>query len=1370
MNKFYKPFLALFFLMVVGSSILEGPDIWDVENVTASGPPWGTVLNGPRAVDWRGAGAAYVARTLPCTVQPTLLAGIGNAGANSTSKNSAIASAISAGVPCVIYEPSGTWYFNTATLILATSNTVSQGNITVRGTGPNSTFEIYTGLGAGSSAYYLANNDTNYGGDPRNVANWTAGYAQTTNSITLDSTTNLHVGSQLILDQLDPVLSSLPLTDIMMTGATGANGTYVTQGGSGIGRPAKTLCTWQGAWNSGATYLLARGDTVSSGGNFYQAIADSTNQVPPNASFWVSVVSGCRSQTQTVTVTSISGAGPFTVGITPGLYAPNWNSANVPQAWWSNGLPLTGIGIEELSIDAGALSGKGEVYTQNVSQSWVKHIRGVSTAMYAHVQFYQSNHMTARDSYVYGSGGGPNSYGFQAGYGTADSLFENNITQHVSTGYIVEGGCANVFGYNYAVDNYFTTSGWQQGDVYLHGANCYTLVDGHEGIEYEADDIHTTNFFWTVHRSYLSGFDPGGGNAKTSQTTPFQLYAWTRFGNVTGSVLGGNVNTNPLTVYSNEAPTATTCGSPTTGNVSVFNIGWSAPAGTMYNTLGACPAGFSGNFAINNDLVVAQSLMRWGNYDTVNAAVRFVAGENASGAVTYPGLSNPSTTLPPSYYLDSKPKWWPNSIPWPPIGPDVTGGNIPGVGGHAYHIPAADCYLNKMGGLTNGTSGPLAFPCSYSASGPAASKILMFTPPLVQPANCGSQIANGAWCGFRLSVLSQSYAAGVAVAANWKDIETAQGVYGGFNAFEATIQDITGFNASASCNGSQCVYTLSSIIGGVPLFQVGQQVVVWGMSNTAANTGVSGCTASAVNNATPTVTCPSTFNGTATGGWLADQCGGSPNGRCLLDLVPTHSSYNGNNLASPTYLWQAAWATACCSTTPLDTIFSSEYHSPTCAGGIPLYANSTSYGVNAYVTGVAGSIACGSFNNHFYKNNGTAGTSTGITSFNTSGGTTADGANIIWQDLGTGLVTNANDTSPTITNAVLASGHAAGWEAPWLGSVAAGGGWKAFANAWISHYAGVAWAGQILNNRWGLVVGGERYLFGASTAAQLTGGSTATLRTTWLGALSGVDSYVAGLLTTYSAPFQNMAVGNGCTTFSTVIDDTWVDAEVAEAVSNGFNIGTEGVQTSDMTNNAQGQKCTGNPPPGAGNDWTYTALTYAPSITYYQSQTTQGSCPNIAQGYVSVAGGVNVTWLSGTQFTTGSPWNAAIIYIGGKKFAVSSVGSATTLTLTTSATNTSSTDYFVGALDCQNSQYVTGDLNRWLPFVAAHRVNLIELYAIDAICAEVSGFAAGPTFAECNGTSPTWHQTLVNFASGAISTATSGTVGQSGSVGGSGIK
>ncbi len=67
-------------------------------------------------------------------------------------------------------------------------------------------------------------------------------------------------------------------------------------------------------------------------------------------------------------------------------------------------------------------------------------------------------------------------------------------------------------------------------------------------------------------------------------------------------------------------------------------------------------------------------------------------------------------------------------MPWPAVGPDVTGGNVANVGGHVYHNPAANCYLNILGGHTDGSSGVLSFDASNCYSSTPTVSIPFFSP------------------------------------------------------------------------------------------------------------------------------------------------------------------------------------------------------------------------------------------------------------------------------------------------------------------------------------------------------------------------------------------------------------------------------------------------------------------------------------------------------------------------------------------------------------------------------------------------------------------------------------------------------------------
>jgi len=92
------------------------------------------------------------------------------------------------------------------------------------------------------------------------------------------------------------------------------------------------------------------------------------------------------------------------------------------------------------------------------------------------------------------------------------------------------------------------------------------------------------------------------------------------------------------------------------------------------------------------DPKVESTLLRWGNYDYQNDAALWDPAEVPAGNPV------PSTQdLPASLFYASAPAWWPASVPWPPIGPDVTGGDSSSE--HAYKIPAEICYeLGEMPG------------------------------------------------------------------------------------------------------------------------------------------------------------------------------------------------------------------------------------------------------------------------------------------------------------------------------------------------------------------------------------------------------------------------------------------------------------------------------------------------------------------------------------------------------------------------------------------------------------------------------------------------------------------------------------------------
>jgi hypothetical protein len=590
------------------------------------GQPWSGILVPSRAIDWSKAGVQGGIPTNYTQCGSTIAAYSGTA----ATINSALAAC---GANHYVLLGAGT--FNLSTGIKWSVN-----NVVLRGSSPAQTKLVFTGhdsCGGLSGSICMIGTTTNYTGGPSNVANWTAGYSAGTTSITLSANTQgsvaPYVGATLILDQLD-------------TGTT---------------RSA----------DNGNIFICSTGNgqcTQSSGGNGRSG----------------------RAQEQLVTITSVSGNGPYTVGITAGLNLPNWNSGQTPQAWWSNGPYVTGIGVENLSVDSsGDLPGLSSVITlYNAKNSWVKNVSiplylaNPQSGTVKHVELYQSSHVTVRDSYFHGRAS-VDEYGLGC-WDCGDNLVENNIFHYVPVPMNNENGYGNVFGYNFTINNFWGNPGgtWAQGSVYGHGSHeDFILAEGNIGHGLEFENYFGHWLFITAFRNRFTGFETGNQN----QTVPIFVYGLNRYENIVGNVLGvaGYHNTYQTIANSSVANCQT----------SIYAIG-----------LGDNCNNGNGTSKPVDDPAAVNTLMRWGNYDTVNAANRFVNSEVPSGISQYSNPVPTSNSLPASFYLSSKPAWF-GSTPWPPIGPDVTGGNLAGVGGHAYKNPAQFCY-ESIGGLADGT-GPL---------------------------------------------------------------------------------------------------------------------------------------------------------------------------------------------------------------------------------------------------------------------------------------------------------------------------------------------------------------------------------------------------------------------------------------------------------------------------------------------------------------------------------------------------------------------------------------------------------------------------------------------------------------------------------------
>ena len=561
----------------------------------------------------------------------------------------------------------------------------NKSNVTLRGAGPDQTFLIFTGgdhcAGLGGDVCFKSG-DPNDGFDgPSNIGTWTAGYSVGTTSITLGSITrgsidHLQVGSVIFLDQLDDT--------------SDPGDVYVCQ--------TPNVCSME---------------------------VGSKNGRPS------------RGQQEPQVVTSISGSGPWTVGISPGVRMPNISSGKSPEVWWLNGLPVQNDGVENLSMDhtgTGAAIAAG-TFMINGYNNWLKNVRDLNSH-HKHVWLYQSIHITIRDSYFYGSSEATSeSYGVDT-YNGADNLVENNIFQHIAAPMMNEGCIGCVGAYNFAFDDWYTADGespeWQQASSYHHSVgDAFILWEGNDGIGLTADDIHGTSNFITAFRNFWNGRDPAGGGTKTSQTSPIILNAYNRYYNLIGNVLG---TVGYHTQYQAAPSSATDAGNEITADRSIYgNLGYSGDQGTY-----ASP--------IDNDMLVLSTLMRWGNYDTVSVLAQFNPSEVPSDLLRFSNRVPPDQRLPPSLYLSSQPSWW-GAMPWPAIGPDVTGGEA--LTGHVYRNPAHVCYDITP----KDSNGILLFHADACYAGPAMVTVLesglgsgtvTITPPGIDCVSaCSVNVASG---------------------------------------------------------------------------------------------------------------------------------------------------------------------------------------------------------------------------------------------------------------------------------------------------------------------------------------------------------------------------------------------------------------------------------------------------------------------------------------------------------------------------------------------------------------------------------------------------------------------------------------------------
>ncbi len=394
---------------------------------------------------------------------------------------------------------------------------------------------------------------------------------------------------------------------------------------------------------------------------------------------------GTRAQFQTTEITEVNDATHVTIS-PPVDYTHDPTLAPQVFFWNPDGSPYPGnirnAGVEDLKVDA-RHQDRAICFTF-CSYCWARNVEVDNVARGA-VTTWFSYRAEIRDSYISAAGApaGPTQYGFEI-IESPYSKLENNIMFNVTSPVMPMTDDALVVGYNYAQhtygpDNQFAAFEPHQAhsDFHLYEGNVVYMIN--------IDNVWGSASRLTLFRNRVSGFAPN----KTNFRIPLSAGAHQRYMSYVGNVLG------------------------TIGHHVRYQVDDTSAGGSddfIYQF------GFWNRWDYDQnpyDAVTRTSAMRWGNWDVVTYAangdtdgVRWCTGsgagnpactadETAATEPVFPGLASPSTTLPPSFYLAAKPSWF-GSVPFPPIGPDVTCTENcnADTAGHAAEIPAQLCYEN----------------------------------------------------------------------------------------------------------------------------------------------------------------------------------------------------------------------------------------------------------------------------------------------------------------------------------------------------------------------------------------------------------------------------------------------------------------------------------------------------------------------------------------------------------------------------------------------------------------------------------------------------------------------------------------------------
>src|SRR6185503_17806288 len=225
-----------------------------------------------------------------------------------------------------------------------------------------------------------------------------------------------------------------------------------------------------------------------------------------------------------------------------------------------------------------------------------------------------------RDSYFYGTkNAASQSYGVEF-FATSDDLVVNNIFHRITAPVMTGNSAGVVVAHNFMTDMHYTVSHWMMAGLQgSHDAGTgMNLFEGNVGNAFVMDTYHGSGNLATLFRNRLTGTE----GTKTANTIPVNIFAYNRFVNVIGNVLG-----TPGHHHVYESSRSSSRGRP---NESIYVLGYS---GVLESTPASLPY----------DPAVVSTVLRWGNFDYATRQARWDTAEVPKDVAVPASLALPAS-------------------------------------------------------------------------------------------------------------------------------------------------------------------------------------------------------------------------------------------------------------------------------------------------------------------------------------------------------------------------------------------------------------------------------------------------------------------------------------------------------------------------------------------------------------------------------------------------------------------------------------------------------------------------------------------------------------------------------------------------------